>query len=1792
MRITFAWLLLMFPAYRPMFAQCPVTVTAEANPPLVCSFGATTTLVGNAIGGNVIETLWEPANLVGNPSSAVTTGTVLGPTVFKFTAKVQTDNDLIVNGDFSSGNSGFSSQLNYVAPGPAMLTGGTYTIITSPTQISAAFPPCDDHTTGTGNMLAINCINTPNRDVWCQNVSVNPDSEYNFGMWVMTVFSLVTVDLIVTVNGVQIGNSFAPTSTFCQWSEFSAIWEANGATSAEICITNTNGAPFGPYFALDDISFIEICRKSVDVMADVVDIEAFVLPPTMLNCLISTVDLDGSQSSSGPFISYDWSTTNGNIVNGQQSAIATVDAPGDYTLSVNYLDGQGTDCTKSYTVRVFGDFQLPMAQISIPDTLNCIHSEIELDGIGSSVGNHIRYLWTTEDGNIVSGENSLFPLVNMPGTYLLTVSNENNFCLDTAMAFVQIDTVTPIADILLPDTITCVNKQIRLDGSGSSSGSNFRYQWQAINSRLLNPSDLEYLDVDTAGTYRLIVLDTLNGCASIDSVLVLEKVTLPIIQIEVPDTLTCSKTIVVIDASGSSSDSIYRFSWNTSDGHFATDTNTLTPAVDRTGTYSLSVLDTTNQCIARRQIRIYADTLAPIAEAGMSQTFFCSTDSLQLDGSGSSQGVSIQYHWDSPTGRILSGDTLLAPFVGSAGEYILTVLDTLNGCVASDTVQIISDANIPVIVASTPDTLTCSRSAVRLDVSGSDSTASIRFQWEVLRGSILRDSNSYQPLVNQAGEYLFTLENTANACRNSILLRVAENRQLPSIAIQTPDTISCNTPQVVVNANGSDSGIGFSIQWHTDDGSILDQSDPLHLLINAGGHYLFEITNIDNGCTDSLSIQVEENLQKPQAVIESPDTLTCTLPSFELNAGNSSYGPDYSIIWDTDNGNFIGSRDTLTPIVDAPGIYSLTITDLRNGCQAQDSVRLFENKILPDPTIQFEGSDTLNCQVREVFLISVAHPNYLYAWTNATSAANDNRQPRAQTTLPGLVIVIVTDESNGCTAADTVQVFEDAGIPAIDAGEQKELTCLIDSVQLDGSAPATGSGIFYTWATTDGFILSGANTLTPFVNQPGTYYLRVENRNNGCYSIDSVQVTGSADLPVAQAAARDSITCRTEQVTIDGTGSSIGVEYIYKWTTFEGNILTGASSLSPVVNRPGTYQLQVTNVINGCSTIMTVQVEADTLIPVAIPALPDTITCRNNQVNLSADLPMPASNYRFEWRTLTGNFISGMEDSVAIVDRSGNYELHLQFASNGCTSLIPFEVYENQIRPTAIATTNDQITCVNDTVRLSGSGSSTGSGFQHLWTTANGNLTGSSTSLQTTCNAPGDYFLNVTDLSNGCSSSPPGYVQVGIDTISPSINIERPDTLNCQRNTVFLNGNYSSVTNPLILWTTPDGNILSGDTSKTPLVNQPGLYILSVTNTDNGCESSVQVLVILDTIPPVVTIAPPAILTCAVRVIQLDASGSSTGSQYSYRWNTPDGLILSGGSTLRPTIEGPGTYRLTITNIFNGCVSTDSIFVIEKPNTLEGVELDLLQPDCIQPTGNAAILSVMGGTGPYEYSIDGGITFTYQFIFPNISPGSHTMTVRDDEGCLFTENFTIRSFTPVDVSAAPSIQLSIGEMQQIQVSLNVSPGSLTSVQWTPPAGLSCSDCLEPIITGTDSVTYQLVVRDSFRCVDSVTIRVAVEANFGVYIPNGFSPNDDGVNDFFTLFGKEGSILQIKLLQVYDRWGNKVFERQDFAPNIESLGWDGTYKNKRMNSAVFAWFAKVEFSNGVTEFFKGDLTLVR
>jgi len=281
-----------------------------------------------------------------------------------------------------------------------------------------------------------------------------------------------------------------------------------------------------------------------------------------------------------------------------------------------------------------------------------------------------------------------------------------------------------------------------------------------------------------------------------------------------------------------------------------------------------------------------------------------------------------------------------------------------------------------------------------------------------------------------------------------------------------------------------------------------------------------------------------------------------------------------------------------------------------------------------------------------------------------------------------------------------------------------------------------------------------------------------------------------------------------------------------------------------------------------------------------------------------------------------------------------------------------------------------------------------------------------------------------------------------------------------------------------------------------------------------------------------------------------------------------------------------GIFTQQLTNQY-GCDS-----IVTTTITFEGfaVSVEITSP-CAG--GNNGVVTVMaeGGAEPFMFSLNNG-AFGISNQFNLLPPGLYEITVQDATGCEQTTEASVEEALPLSLTIHPgNTSIVFGDSLLLRVEANF---EIENLIWEGVSGgaLSCMTCTTLVVSPQQSQTYTLTAYSTGGCLVQASLMVTVEQPGGVVVPNAFSPNGDGINDHFTIFGNPHTLLRIKQLQIFNRWGEMVFKGENFPPNDPRFGWDGSFLGKAMNPAVFVWWTEVEFAGGKTALLKGDVTLLR
>ncbi|MEZ4961650.1 MAG: choice-of-anchor L domain-containing protein [Saprospiraceae bacterium] len=1516
---------------------------------------------------------------------------------------------------------------------------------------------------------------------------------------------------------------------------------------------------------------------SAIVPADTISPAAVATPGQPITCNNGTSLVNGQGSSTGANISYQWSGAG--VQAGQNTIEATVNQSGTYNLLVtNTTNG----CTAEASATVTADQITPVA-MAVGGTLNCTTTTISLDGSGSSTGANIGYDWTGP--GILSGGNTLSPTVNQDGLYTLTVTNLTNGCSDQEQVNVDTDADVPNAVIAAPQPLTCSTTSLTLDGSGSSAGPNYGYQWYQGSAPITGQTSTT-LGVSATGSYQLVVTDQSNGCSDSYSVQVSNDLTPPSVAANVASLLTCNQTTTGISANVNGNTAGYTFNWTTTNGTITAGDTNANATAGAPGTYNVVVTSLANGCTGTASVEVQQDANTPEALIDPSNNLNCVNTQSLLDATASSQSPTITFNWTTVGGSFLSGQNTLSPTVDAPGTYTLTILDSSNNCESQSTVTISEDIQTPQINLPPPVLLTCDVTSMNLGAQVPNVPAGdLDFEWLTGNGTFDGATNTLNPSISTPGTYTLSVTNEVNGCSASESITIDQNITAPTVQIAQPDLLTCSNNTVSLNAGGSSTGANFDIVWSTGNGSIISGTNSLNAMVDAAGIYQLVITNTANGCSQSAQTTVEENVQLPQVSAGPTATLTCSAMQLPL-AGTASTGSEFTYQW-TGPG-IVNGASTLNPVVNQPGSYQLQVTNILTACTATSTVTIDQD--IAAPTAEAGTGGELSCTTTAMTLDGngSSTQNVQYSWTSPNGNIVSGENTLTPTiNAPGNYIIEVTNLANGCTSTDEVEITEDDSLPEVDAGTASPITCLVNQVSLNGSGSVMGPEYSYQWSTNNGNIVSGDTTLTPTVNAPGIYVLTVTNALTNCTNLASVTVAAQTTPPVVEAGPTDQLNCNETSLPLDGAGSATGANFTYQWTTQDGNIVSGGNTLNPAIDEPGTYQLVVTNTTTGCTNTDAVTITQSLDAPSAVANTPGLLTCNVNSLNLNGNGSSTGSSYAYLWTTTDGNIVNGANTLTPSIDQTGNYQLLVTNLLNGCTETASVAVQQDITPPNATVGTAEQLTCTTQSVALDGTGSSSGANISYQWSTTNGNILNGGTTLSPTVNQTGTYVLTVTNNMNGCTNS--ANVVVGQDESIPQAVISPAPLLTCLVKELTINASASSGIGYQYFWTTNGGSIVSGQTTLSPVINAPGSYLLTVTNLANGCTKEAQIMVDQDIQAPVADAGQGFILDCFDPINFLDGSGSSGISSLSYNWETTDGKLESGETTAKPGISGPGTYLLTVTNPVNGCTDTDQVTI-----TTDGPVANVYdyQPPCNGDKGAITFSGITGGVKPYLFSLDGGQTYSTETLYSDLAPGSYHVVVQDAKGCEDDKLVDIIEPDIFHIEVEPRAEMKLGESYQIETQVNYPQDQIQQVSWHPDINLSCADCLDPVATPTATMLYLVTVVTENGCKDSAPIMLVVNKSGGVYVPTAFSPNGDGNNDVFMVFSDKESVAKINAFLVFDRWGETVYEYYNFQANDPNFGWDGKYRGTLMRPAVFTWFVDVDYIDGRSEILKGDVVLMQ
>lgn len=1549
-----------------------VTITPTQ---ISCNGGNNGSATANPTGGNA------PYNYSWAPGGQTTqTITNLAPGTYTVTV---TDNscqpsgmEMVSNGNFSAGNSGFSSTYNICNTANCLFPEGNYAVGTNPNFYHPNFNGSGHG--GSGNFMIVNGHGTPGTDVWCQTITVLPNTWYVFSTWVCSVHPASPAQLQFSANGVPLGAIFSAPGAINTWVQFFATWYSGSATTVTICILNQNTTAAGNDFGLDDISFQQCtpCTTTATVtITQPAPVTATITAQTNNNCFGGTQGSATVTAGGGtPGYTYSWAPSggsgatasnlaagtytvtvtdsrgcsqtssvtitqptqlNGNIASqtnvscfGGSNGSATVSASGGtpgYTYAWAPSGGNGPTATNlttgSYTVTITdtrGCTRTATVNITQPPQLAAaISSQTNVTCYGGASGSATVTAGGGTPGYTYSwtpyGGNGSTAVNLAAGSYTVTVTDAAGCTVSTTATITQSAQLT--ATITAQTPVSCFggnNGSATVTAGGGMPG--YSYNWAPYGGTGATANNLG------AGVYTVTVTDA-GGCTSTTSVTITQPSTAPSVSIPVVTNVSCYAGFTgSATAVGNGGTSPYTYLWNT--GANTAAINSLS-----SGTYTVTVTDN-NGCTSTASVTITQPAAPLQVSIPVTTNVNCYSGATGSVNSAVSGGTNpYAYLWN-------TGATTSSLSNVPAGTYTVTVTDN-NGCTATASANITQPMSALMVNIINSTDVDCFGNASASALSGaSGGTAPYSYAW---------NTGATTPGITNvpSGNYQVTVTDD-NGCTSSAAVTLTQPAAPLAVTLPNVNHVNCYG-----NATGS---IGSNVTGGTAPYSYLWSNGATTATINnlAAGSYTVTVTDA-HGCTASVSVIITQPMAPLQVTIPSSVSVDCfgNATGSAVSSVNGGTGP-YAYLWS--NGAVTGNLSGVTS-----GNYAVTVTD-GNGCTATASVVITQPAAPLAVTIP--AVTHVNCFGN---ITGAASTNvtggtapYTYAWSNGATTANINGVGAGNYT------VTVTD-AHGCTSSIVATITQPLAALGVTLPGVTPVNCFgnatgsINSSVNGGTAPYT-----YAWN-------NGANTPNLNMVTAGSYTVTVTD-NNGCTATSSATVTQPAAALSVVGGVTHVLCFGASTGLIDITVNGGTSPYQYVWSS-------GAAT-QDIQNLPaGNYQVTVTDA-NGCTAVFNNNVNQPAAA-LAVNGLVTDVLC-HGALTGAVDVTVSGGTGPYIYSWSNGGTTQDLNNIAA-----GNYQLTVTDA-HGC---VDNSYSATVLQPLSAMIVSGQYTdaqCYgsNDgAIDISVTGGTPG--YQFIW--SNGATTEDVNGLP-----PGLYSVVVID-ANGCTDA------------SYNVSLTQPVAVLHSAGLVTDVHCGAAGTGSIQLTTTggtiPYGYAWSnGATSEDVMSLNAGNYTVVVTDA-HGCTTTASFT--LTELPSVVVtgvISPNLCFGQQDAGIDISVSGGTA----------PYHILWSNGSQAEDLHHiGPGTYSVTVTDQLH-CTATETFSITPA------IQLTLYMDSVYTIfVGDAVILNASfgGGAGNYSYSwLPGDHLDCSDCPNPSASPlvtTTYFLTVTDANGCEITGTSTV-----------------------------------------------------------------------------------------------------------------------------------------------------------------------------------------
>lgn len=911
----------------------------------------------------------------------------------------------------------------------------------------------------------------------------------------------------------------------------------------------------------------------------------------------------------------------------------------------------------------------------------------------------------------------------------------------------------------------------------------------------------------------------------------------------------------------------------------------------------------------------------------------------------------------------------------------------------------------------------------------------------------------------------------------------------------------------------------------------------------------------------------------------SDDGLYCT-PSI-VNFTSTVTGTPSGYSWNFGNGSFSNSSNP-SVVYSAPGTYTVTLVAIYENTTTQSSQTLTIN---PAVTVNLTVDRPYICKPGDINFTTNFTGNitdYLYDFGDGSPAISSpgNTITHLYSSFGTYTAKVTATSSFGCTATSTITVS--VRIPSLVGTASPALGCIPALVSFNSSVilPIGGSVTKYNWNFDDGNtqVTVGSSTNHSY-NKVGSFVPTLDiTTNEGCTANYTFPKIAFGTPPTGIVAySPKPIICGSKMATLIANAKTANS---YEWDFGDGVKQTVDDTITThKYTVLGTYNVSVIPYFNGCpgpSASFTVEVIG------VIVGYSYNNTCANKNVYSFNNISQ-GNVSTYLWTFGDGTPSASTANVIHSYPTPGIFptKLFIVDSITGCTDELEVNIYT----ATPSVVNADVAIC-----RYSASTFNINNNYQNPSNTYNWVVLGQNFTNQTapsTFNADtlGLFSTNFVVINYDNQSCP--------DTISldhpilvrgPKLDFTIPTSVCATSPITFTNKSKPFIPgDSIILYYWNYGIVSRNDTTILPSpqsFTNAGVYPIKLIGIDiNGCKDSLIKTLTVNPLP-YLKVVPQRDTLCLGEQSTLVAFHTDTLS-----WNNAATLSCANCDT---TIAKPSittNYVATARSVF-GCVSTDTSRVL------------VYHPFTAAITANTNILcagdSVQLNAAPFGKIITWSPAIAITDITsynPVVKPPSNTLYVAqlaDSVGC-FTSSASINIIvkTLPTVNAGPDLILPYASTVTLTP---VYSANVSNFLWTPATNLSCNNCATPVLNALNTQLYLITVFSDSGCVARDTVKVTVECKEGnVYLPSAFTPNGDGRNDYFYPLTR-GTSLITKFV-IYNRYGNVVFSRANFAPNVATLGWNGKFGNVPQDQTGYVYVIEFICDQGQKLVKKGSFLLL-